>query len=280
MVVLLFLLQGSNMTPSKGFTLVELSIVILIISLLAGGVIVGQSLLRSSELRAAVSESARYKQVIKEFQDKYMALPGDFAGATSIFGGSAGTCPATYAAPITSGTCNGDGDGLITVNSSSTRVDEQFLAWQHLAKAQMIEGSFTGATGSAGGARDRIPGTNVPQSKLKAAGWGLISVTLTDIAGGYTAVPYTAPDTPPNHVLWLGGRSASATADSVAHVLTTEEAIDIDSKIDNGLPASGMVVSQSVSLATSNCMDTGTTPTSYNAQSSGILCSLVFKTGY
>ncbi len=242
---------------NNGYTLVELSVTLVIIALLIGGIIFGKSLIRNSELRAITSEYASYVQAIGNFRDKYQALPGDFAAASSVW----------------SGITNGDGDGLITVNVAGTRLDEQFLAWQHLAKSEFIKGNFTGTAGSAG-VRDRVVGTNIPTSQLANAGWGLISVTLTDIAGGYGAISYIAPDIPPNHVLWLGGGSITGTADFQKAVLTGAEAKDIDTKSDDGLPYTGKIVVQYIDD------DSCASATAYTANSSTIACSVIFKTGY
>jgi prepilin-type N-terminal cleavage/methylation domain-containing protein len=246
-------------SKNQGFTLIELSIVMVIVGLIIAGAVIGKSLLRSSELRAATAEAASYTQAIASFRDKYQALPGDFSAASSVWGG----------------VTDGDGNGLITVNISNTRLDEQFLAWQHLAKAEMIKGSFTGVAGPAG-ARDKVIGVNIPESKVPGAGWGLISVTLTDIAGGYSEIPYTAPDIAPNHVLWLGGKSVSGTADSQYPVFDPSEAMKIDSKTDDGLPGSGKIIAQS-NGSTGTC---STSATAYNATVTDITCALVFKTGF
>lgn len=242
-----------------GFTIIELSIALVIIGFIVAGIIVAEDLMRSSQLRAATSEAASYTQSIGTFRDKYQALPGDFAAASSVW----------------SGVTNGDGNGLITVNISATRLDEQFLAWQHLSKAEMIKGNFTGVAGSSG-VRDRVVGENIPASQLSNSGWGLISITLTDIAGGYTEIPYTAPDTAPNHVLWLGGRSVSGTVDSQKPTMTPIEAFHIDKKSDDGLPGSGKIIAQA-NGSTGTC---STSSTVYNSTVNKMLCTLVFKTGF
>jgi prepilin-type N-terminal cleavage/methylation domain-containing protein len=61
----------------KGFTLVELSIVLVILGLLAGGVLAGQSLIRAAELRSVTTQLEQYSTAIYAFRDRYFAIPGD-----------------------------------------------------------------------------------------------------------------------------------------------------------------------------------------------------------
>ena len=69
----------------KGFSLVELSIVLVILGLLVGGVLSGQSLIRAAELRAATQEYQRYYTATQTFRDKYFAIPGDFNNAQAFW---------------------------------------------------------------------------------------------------------------------------------------------------------------------------------------------------
>ena len=57
----------------QGFSLVELSIVLVILGLLVGGVLSGQSLIRASELRKYTTSADKYKTAILSFRDKYFA---------------------------------------------------------------------------------------------------------------------------------------------------------------------------------------------------------------
>ena len=68
----------------SAFSLVELSIVLVILGLLVGGVLSGQSLIRAAELRSVTTEYSRYTTAISSFRDKYFALPGDMSNATSF----------------------------------------------------------------------------------------------------------------------------------------------------------------------------------------------------
>ena len=80
------------------FSLVELSIVLVILGLLTGGILTGQSLIRAAEMRSIVTELQRYQTAARSFQDKYFALPGDMRNATDFWGApgnNLANCPAT-----------------------------------------------------------------------------------------------------------------------------------------------------------------------------------------
>ncbi len=70
-----------------GFTLVELSVVLVIIGLIAGGAIISKVLLKSAEVRAQLTQIETYNHAVGMFKQKYDALPGDMtAGDAANFG--------------------------------------------------------------------------------------------------------------------------------------------------------------------------------------------------
>ncbi len=93
-----------------GFTLIELSIVLVIIGLLIGGVLVGRDLVNSAALRAQISQIEKYNTAVNTFRVKYGYLPGDIPSpAASGFGfGARGQ----YAG-------EGDGNGILQGVSSN-----------------------------------------------------------------------------------------------------------------------------------------------------------------
>src|ERR1019366_3549131 len=120
------------MLMRQGFTLLELSIVLVIIGLLIGGIFVGQSLIHTAQLNSVISEFNRYQTSVQNFKMQYQALPGDMTNATAIWGSAGGTgadatCQNT--ASTTAATCNGNGDGAIS--TSVVVMDEELRAWQH-----------------------------------------------------------------------------------------------------------------------------------------------------
>ena len=78
-------------TSTRGFSLVEMSIVVVILGLLVGTIISGKSLMRASELLSITTEYDMYKQAAKGFKDKYQWLPGDMPNATSFWVVAGGT---------------------------------------------------------------------------------------------------------------------------------------------------------------------------------------------
>jgi len=90
-----------------GFTLIELSIVLVIIGLLVSGVLVGRDLIAAAELRSQISQIEGYNTAVRTFQLKYGGLPGDLsADKVDAFGFTA--------TPYRNGTKGeGDGDGII-----------------------------------------------------------------------------------------------------------------------------------------------------------------------
>ncbi len=117
------------MRKQTGFTLIEIAIVLVIVGLLLGGVLKGQELIQSARVRNLASQQDGIKAAFFGFQDRFRAIPGDYALATAnITGGS------TAAACGTSG--NGNADGQILAS-------EAILAWDHLSHAGFISGSYT-----------------------------------------------------------------------------------------------------------------------------------------
>lgn len=261
----------------QAFSLVELSIVLVILGLLTGGILAGQSLIRASELRAAATEYSRYVAAIGSFRDKYFALPGDMVNATKFWG--AATCPGTNASPSTTvATCDGDGNGAIQTNAANA--NEVFRFWQHLANAGLIEGSYSGVSNSATatGAEARLS-WNVPASKLGRAGWSpqyFGTITINGSGSGLFEGDY-------GNLFYFGAVGpGNLTGDP--SILKPEEAWNIDTKLDDGRPGSGRVTTWEVSTG---CHDATPSTTvaiggtaNYALSNSALACSLFIKTGY
>jgi prepilin-type N-terminal cleavage/methylation domain-containing protein len=268
-------------TTHNGFSLVELSIVLVILGLLIGGILSGQALIRAAELRSVTTEYNNYSAAVQTFRDKYMAIPGDMREATRFWGrmNSNADCITNSATAVSAaGVCDGDGNGVMNSPGAASQAGEIFQVWRQLALAGLIEGSYTGIAGS-GGSADSVIGTNVPRSRLSNSGWSTwnITGTLSYYPGENSA--WFAGDY--GNPLIFGGL-APTTIPEVAN-LKPEEAWNIDTKVDDGKPATGRVVPREVATfsgaAGAKCTNaTSSTDfaASYNLSNSAIGCSLKF----
>lgn len=264
-----------SMHKKQAFSLVELSIVLVILGLLVGGILAGQSLIRAAELRAVGSEYQRYMTAVNSFRDKYFGLPGDITNATAIWG-TAGTCPGTSASPsTTAATCNGNGDGIMSPNIATS--NELYRFWQQLANAGLIEGTYSGvANSTTAGDNYALIGTNVPRSKLSIAGWSITNIgTVTLASASFFEGNYGG-------VLYFGAGNAAANTNMPA--MLPNEAWNIDTKLDDGRPGLGRVLTAEANTA---CHDAGTSTSvalaataNYALSTTTIACPLIFETGY
>lgn len=126
----------------QGFTLIELSIVIVIIGLLVGGVLVGRDLKKAAEIRSVISSLEKYNTAVHTFRLKYNCLPGDCMNAAQ-FGGAARN--------NTLG--RGDGNGLIegTNTGANALCGEVILFWSDLSLSNLVDGAFIGGDGRING---------------------------------------------------------------------------------------------------------------------------------
>lgn len=255
------------MSQQQGFTLVELAIVLTILGLITGSILMGQSLVRSAEIRKVISDLQRFSSANDNFRKKYGSIAGDFPTATDVWGirsgstGSDATCrnnKGNY-----TGTCNGNGDNYIDITNGLGF--ERFLFWQHLALSGMIEGQFTGASNDAT-AFGRGSGINAPVTPLGSSFFLEVLYISTPTAADahYFAAPYNA------NVLVFADRP-----------LTPPEMYRIDSKIDDGMPATGGMLSLKGSSSWApNCADGDSLTAQYNVSNMSKACSIHYILDY
>ena len=264
---------------NKAFSLVELSIVLVILGLLVGGVLGGQALIRSSELRTILTDRDKIVGALHTFKNKYQALPGDMPNAVRFWGAQAGattdgmdaTCAALTAAATGTATCNGDGDGKMGDWHNAAEAYEWFRIWQHLSNAGLIEGSYTGVTGSLS-SWDFVAGQNVPANKtgggINIVAYGTMSGDPSHFDGNY------------GHSIGISRRYAG-TANS-SGLLTPEESWSLDTKSDDGRASSGTYYSsKSTDPINPGCTTTADpTTATYALSTKNAVCVVNIKLGF
>lgn len=114
------------------FTLVELSIVLVIIGLIIGGVLTGQQIIQNARVTNALNTIQSYQAQFQTYVQNYGVMPGDDSNAPSRFPSA---LPAT---PV------GDGNGALGgAFDSATASDESRLLWADLRAAGLIKNQIT-----------------------------------------------------------------------------------------------------------------------------------------
>jgi prepilin-type N-terminal cleavage/methylation domain-containing protein len=113
----------------RGFTLVELAIVMVIIGLLIGAVLKGQAMIDDAKNKRLINDIQGISAAFYAYYDRYNSLPGDDTSATARWAGVA----------------NGDGSGFIG-GTATPPTGESLEAWQALRFAGLLSGDPAATT--------------------------------------------------------------------------------------------------------------------------------------
>lgn len=198
----------------KGFSLIELSIVLIIIGLLVAGITGGASLIKSAELRSTMSDIRNYQTAVNAYYTATGELPG-----------SAGSSQMPFA------------------NSCS--------AWAAMANEGIVDAkltSFSGSLGSYTCAALATTGTftkdNSIQSKYKGALYAIGYNTQMESNVLFLIVEGETPAT------LLAAKNTATIAKTNAASITRKDAKFLDEKMDNGIIDSGKIFGFSGGTAT------------------------------
>lgn len=114
-------------TLQKGFTLVEIAIVLVIIGLLLGGILKGQEMITQAKIKNVMADMSGVSAAMYGYQDRYKALPGDDPKADRWTG------------VVLSATA---GNGVVEgkyADADNTKESMQF--WNHLRLAGFVSGT-------------------------------------------------------------------------------------------------------------------------------------------
>ena len=227
----------------RAFSLVELSIVLVILGLLVGGILAGQSLIRAAELRSVSGDLSKYQTALHAFRDRFFGLPGDITNATAFWGKDNAVCSGHTGTTATPGTCNGDANGKIASSPESAR------AWQQLAMAGLIEGTYPGTGGLA------TAGV-MPRARLANGAYNLYAADAT----GNSAI------TDSNRYIVGAYNSGGGTTSSA--LLKPEELWNIDTKMDDGSIIGGAMRGNTGAAASGAC----SSGSNYALSNTGVAC--------
>ncbi len=204
--------------------MVELSIVLVIIGLVIGGVLVGQDLILAARLKKLAGTLQSYDLAIGTFKTKFNNnLPGDHPSITQFLGTAAG-CPA--AGTTTQATCDGDGNRILENG-------EPLWAWQQLAATGLIPGQYTGIWYGGGQPAIQVGVNSPPLADFNATCYFTYFSDVDWGVGSY--FPHYR-----QNVLFCGSY-----VDDVNfwynNFLNPPEGYAVDVKIDDGKPGTGVI---------------------------------------
>lgn len=231
----------------KGFTLVEIAIVLTIIGLLIGGILKGEEMIVTAQVNRTIADVNGIRAAAQAFRDKYSQIPGDMVTAVKTLPGCTpeNFCIDGNGDSIvgTSGWIGTDGPPVQNQGGITTLPQaETTQYWKHLSLADMISGVSPNADPS-----DPSWGETHPSA---ASGGGFTIATKT------TGPVEGSPNGFPNGILLrqvLSPLSSGTTAEVQASGggISPRTAARIDRKMDDGSPRTGYVAGEHV---TSGCM--------------------------
>ena len=219
----------------KAFTLIELSIVLIIIGLLIVAITSGSSLIRNAKLRSITNEAKQYQVAVNSFYMKFDEYPGDFnqqLPKVSSIGGVKEDIAVGH---------NNDIIEWVSYNSTgSVSVNEGSNAWLQLVASAILPSDITSNMNViqmlAVGDTTLVPTTHFPTSAENAAGWIFNSDTQTNyvqLVKSFNSQFTSGASTLFSRPLIDGTEGGGA--------LTPADAFSIDNKTDDGLRNSGDV---------------------------------------
>ncbi len=217
-----------HLAPTRtGFTLIELSIVLVIIGLLVGGMLAGSEMVATATLRADMSQIGKFDTALLTFRTKFNCMPGDCARdlwPAAVRGNGNGVIEGFEM-----------GSGTSTVQTGGEYISYEYSgAVDHLARAGLIDVSPFDA------ANFTLPfATTVP--KLKGGGWFVLRRECRPPAADWSDCQATG-----GHTYRLGVSDGSddigpGSVGTNGPIYTPLQSFFIDSKLDDGLPLSGKV---------------------------------------
>lgn len=117
-----------------GFTLIELSIVLVIVGLIIGSILVGRDLIKAAQVRSIISQLDKFASAVNIFRMKYTYFPGDMPPSAA----------AQFGFFQLSGAGLGNNNGLV----EGFCMTESLVFWRHLSEASLVEGGPYGSTGN------------------------------------------------------------------------------------------------------------------------------------
>ncbi len=248
------------------FTLIELSIVLIIIGLLVGGILAGQGLIEAASIQSQANQLREYDVAYKTFQVKFgdSAIPGDYDRAADAIAGAT----------------SGNGDQLIENDNpvAATRplcrvtyANEQPEFFIQLSNAGLLKGSFDGT---------QTLGTGFPELKMNK-GKGMSGGSSYSRDALYTGMQLLASQDPTRRAILclnLGDTSQAAFSNMNRRigVATAQQMLLLDTKIDDGAAKGGRLIALRPDISTEGDCTNASPHDEYNISDPDETCHAIY----
>lgn len=261
----------------SGFTLVELSIVIVIIGLLIAAVTAGVEMINQAKLRAVISDFKKYEVAVLAFRARYYQLPGDMINAADYFA----SCAQTQS------NCNGGGDDKINYHAPvgfTEGGNESVKIFRHLYLAGMItEAGTILIPDSYSNHNSNASSGYFPLSRYTGSSYVIVS---SNFDAGSTVNPrQTCFNGSALFPPWTPQEAATAIYITQTHNdgqistncrggISPSQAHQIDKKIDDGSESAGSLTGATTGLVRGGLSGTGNCATgnAYDTTATGNTC--------
>ena len=257
---------------ARGFSLVELSIVLVILGLLVGGVLGGQALIKASEMKKTLSQLDTIRSSVNTFREKYQHLPGDMPWSIASRLGWVNAMGSLR-----------EGNGKIDGPGNQ---QEWTGFWYSLQRAGLANCECAGTNLWTYPALSTV----FLPTPIPGANWVAYGGALTDGSGVTLAASSQALTK--NYLEIINNNFGT-----VSSVISPMDSYSLDAKVDDGMPTSGSVMvfrrwqldlvdlywagrapTAGAAGSSSNvCVVNTVTPNIYNVQNSSPICTLRFE---
>ena len=243
-----------------GFTLIEMSIALVIIGLVVAGIVAGVQLLETARIQRQISQIADYEAAVNTFKLTYNAIPGDMSSQQA----------STFFPGVGAATCDNSGRNNGAITGQTLDIDtacrEPLYAFKHLGASGLLKKTFDGTFSRAG----------VPAAALKDS----MSLVLSERCCGVTESQLSTAESDLRYSVALYVSYVAFSSAGQGVLTGTNQGMDaltaysIDAKLDDGVARQGKVKAYRLRGNNVFCLDA--TDGNYNITNGKLNCTLEY----